>query len=186
MWVFDTMSGATPTGALPLIIQPNNDQTDVAPVVITSASGQQTTINRRSNIAMEIISLAEFEDDRIGLNAEWQRDYGRKLRIAYGLSYSDENDYTSTGLSLNFEMDGEQKLATYTLGVAYTSDEISRVDTDLRAPLSSVQDTLFTGTQDDRTTVDLILGYVRVLNRSTLLQLNTSFSNSDGYHTDPL
>lgn len=188
--VYDTMSGATPSGALPVIIPGNTGGGSTTPQVVTftTASGRTATTTvgggGASMADQVIISTADFQDKRTGLNAEWQHDFGRRFRMFYGASISDENDYRSSGLSVKAELDSEQKLTTFTAGVAAAADDITRVDGGVPVPLSNTVDRQFAG-DETRDTVDVIFGVTRVLTQRSLAQFNVSFSRSDGYHNDP-
>ena len=188
-FVFDTMTGATPTGALPTIIGASaGSSSTTAPVTITSPSGGSSTVSgggAAGSSGSVLVALAEFEDDRIGANVEWEHDFSRTFRMAYGASFSDENDYASNGISIKLEKDDSSKLSTYTVGVAVTADNISRVGSSgVPLAMSSIQLGQFT-IEEDRDTMDVLFGYSRVLNERTVAQVNASFSNSDGYHNDP-
>lgn len=167
--ILDSMTGATPTGGLAA-------GTGLVSVTGTSGGG--------FSASGEPLALATFDDTRLAVDFEWSHDYTRSFRLNYGASVSVENDYNSFGGSITLEMDSEQKLTTYTTGIAFTSDRIGQLNGETPAPLTEVRDAQFFD-EGERTTLDFIIGFSRVLTPRTIMQLNVSFNESNGYHSDP-
>lgn len=172
--VYDTMSGATPTG---LVSDPSASLDTVSGVsggsFSSGGSGDGT--------------LAEFDDTRLAAKMDWAHQYTRTLGTTYGAAISVENDYQSAGLSLKFDKDTDSRLTTFTAGLAGTFDTISRTGGKTPLPLSNTD-------QDDadvmvdsatRHTYEAIVGVSRILNVRTIAQFNMSLGMSAGYHTDP-
>ena len=86
------------------------------------------------------------------------------------LSYSTETDYKSLGVSLQDVVDFNKKNTSFLYGGAYTFDVIS--------PVNGVP-------EDNKRTVDGIAGITQVLSPSTLLTLNLSLGQVNGYLSDP-
>lgn len=167
--VVDSMTGATPTGGLPA-------SGGLVSVTGTSGGGFST--------GGEPLALAPFDDTRLAFNAEWDHDFSRTLRLTSGGSVSVENDYNSYGSAFKLEKDTADKLTTFSTGLAFASDRISQLSGDTPDPLSDVSDQRFFD-EGERTTIDWIAGFSRVLNARAVMQLNLSLSDSRGYHTDP-
>ena len=169
--VHDTMSGASPTGAV---------KSDNESVTFTSASGSNgfSTDGPTS-------SLAHFEDTRLAFGADWEHEWQQRLKTTYGATLSSENDYESIGSSLSLEKESANRLLTYNAGMAYTSDTIFRSGTsDTPDPLANISDSDSFG-KGERNTWDLMGGVSRILNRRTVAQANLSYSVAQGYHSDP-
>lgn len=168
--VFDTMSGSTPSGALPAA---------GSFVTVTTPSGAGGFSASSGSTA-----LAKFEDTRLAVALDWEHTKKRLHRINYGSSISVEKDYTSFGLNTNYAQDASNRIMTYSAGVAVAFDEVRRSTGGTPEPfaLYSAGKTLENG---NRVTFDTIFGATRVLNRRTIGQLNFSTGFSDGYLTDP-
>jgi len=168
--VLDTMSGATPTGA----VRSKNSS-----VSFSSASGAgSSTVDGAS------VDRVHFSDTRLGIALSWAHSQDRLTTLTYGGSLSVEKDYQSYGASINYSLDSEDRLTTYTVGFAGSYDEIYRKTDGTPEPLSRVEDaSIFSN--GERYAYDFILGVSKVLNRKTIAQLNYTVSYSDGYHTDP-
>ena len=170
--VHDTMSGASPTGAI---------RSSESAVTFTSASGGGE-VNTDSG---GDYSKGYFEDTRVQAGLAVQRDYRSDLAFNFGGTVSQESDYDSYGVDIGVTKESRNRLTTYTAGLAYTTDSIYRSDTGgTPEPLSNIRlDRPFT--EGTRTTVNTLLGVTRVLNKRTLAQFNVSVGLSNGYHSDP-
>ncbi|MCB1753936.1 MAG: DUF3570 domain-containing protein [Gammaproteobacteria bacterium] len=168
--VHDTLSGASPTGAV---------KSDDQRVTFTGASGGGE-IDAGQNDA-----LAAFDDTRLALSMDWQHTMNRHLKTTYGASISSENDYESFGGSLGLEKESANRLVTYQAGLSYTGDTIYRAGSgDTPAPLAQVSDTRSFG-KGERNTWEALGGISRVINKRTVGQMNLSYARSEGYHSDP-
>lgn len=166
--VNDTMSGASPTGAI---------RSSDSAVTYTGASGAAAS---ESNFAK-----SNFDDQRHQASVGVEHKHEKGLVMSYGGAVSRESDYDSAGLNIDAAKTTSNKAHTYQVGLAYTQDTIYRSDTGTTPqPLSNMQSTR-EYSQGERTTVEAMLGYTRVLNRRTLAQINLTISSSQGYHTDP-
>ena len=169
----DTLTGATPVGAMPF----NGPQT------FTSPSGLQV----RTTPANEIPLDDSFLDTRTSLAASWQQPLGRLGTVSGGLSVSDEYDYLHLGGNVKVTRDFNQRNTTLSFGAAFSSDEIDPVG-GAPMPLTSMLDvgdlSNRMGSQN-KDVLDLVLGVSQIINRNLVLQLNYSFSRSDGYLNDP-
>jgi hypothetical protein len=86
------------------------------------------------------------------------------------ISYSEESDYRSIGLSLTEAIDFNQRNTTLVLGVARNFDEVSGF---------WQRETRYKGT------LDFLIGVNQVLGPRTVATLNLTLGYADGYLTDP-
>ena len=167
--VNDTMSGASPTGAIR-----SNDSA----VTFTGASGA-------ASVDGNDYSKSTFDDHRQQAGFTYVRENSRSVSMTYGGAVSSESDFDSYGANVAISQSTVDRLKTYRVGVAYTQDTIYRSDTGgTPEPLSNMQSRrVFT--EGERTSVEALLGYTRVLNKRTVAQLNLTLGQSEGYHSDP-
>ena len=170
--VYDTMSGASPTGAI---------QGSAGSVTYTGASGGAGF----SAIPQHNSASSTFSDTRVQIGASQERELNRSNTVNYGAVYSTEQDYESVGMSIGLERESRTKNTVFSMGFATTFDTISTSYAQgTPAPLTNTNNgRLFS--EGERGTNDLSLGVTQVINPLTLAQFNISFSQSEGYHTDP-
>lgn len=165
--VFDTLTGSTPTGALP----------DSAVTVTGVSGGSGGTVGGGG-------SMAPFDDTRLAVDASWGHEWARLIRSSASAYVSVEGDYTAIGGGLSIEKDTEDKAFTFTAAIGGSADKVSRSDEQTPAPLSETDDAIFYG-KGDKNTYDVLFGMSTVINRRTAAMVNISHSHSLGYHTDP-
>jgi hypothetical protein len=185
--IYDSMSGATPNGAVPT----NTTQT------FTSPSGEKTFVTQPHELP-----LVEFSDTRAAISADWELPHTRTLRGQYNLNYSQETDYKSLGASAALAFDLNNKLTTLTAAFGANYDQIKPREgtpTELgpTAALFRSSEVEAEAEDDDdddeggggpgktKTGYDALLGLTQVVTRSTLMQFNLSRGQSSGYMTDP-
>ncbi|MBX2878534.1 MAG: DUF3570 domain-containing protein [Granulosicoccus sp.] len=170
--VHDTMSGASPSGAI---------RSDDSLITFTSPSGSGGfTANGTGDDA-----LIPFTDTRVQFGATREQQLTRVWQVSYGGVFSSENDYESFGTTVGIKREADNKLSSVNAGLAFTTDTIYRGDNnDTPGPLSNISSGEAFG-RGKRNTYDALLGYTRVLNRTTIAQVNASVGLSEGYHTDP-
>lgn len=167
--VHDTMSGASPTGAL---------QSDSPASTVTTVSGGN------SSNSLDY-STSEFSDTRRQLGLGIEQALSPDYTLTYGGVISDESDYESLGANISLARESADRLSTITGGIGWIDDSIYRSDTGgTPEPLGNVQQPR-PFSKGGRKTLDALVGLSRVLNRLTVVQLNLSLSASDGYHSDP-
>ena len=168
--VLDTMSGATPSGAV-----------KQSTVTFTGASGGGDGGSVESNAS----ALAKFSDTRTALSMVWTHSHDNNWEVNYNAAVSVENDYRSYSGALTVNKETDSKAFRFTFGIAGTIDQIFRVGNgNTPAPLSAIKDNIFFG-EGEKDTTDVILGLTHVINRRTVGQVNLSHSVSKGYLTDP-
>lgn len=169
----DTLTGASPSGAVPsTVVQ---------------------TFTRPSGDGQYVIGAGQeplddtFQDTRTALSANWEWPLTRLALLSVGASLSDEFDYTHTGLNAKLARDFNNRNTTLSFGAALANDTVSPVGgspVPLAAMLEVGNDANKRGDQS-KDVVDFLVGVTQVINRHTLVQLNYSLSQSDGYLTDP-
>jgi len=192
----DALTGASANGA---VAQPNV-QTFTRP----SGSGQ-------FQVAAGEVPLDDtFKDTRVQFNTQWTQPIAPDYTASVGAHISKEYDYLSLGVNGNLAVDFNQKNSTFSVGMSYFKDSF-KPEGGIPNPFTSVAinfnddnddesddddyksrqfaDDEYQGTRltdsDDKTTIDLMLGFTQVINRRMITQFNYSYSMVDGYLTDP-
>ncbi len=171
--VADALTGATPNGA---------HKSTVVQTFTTPSGNTPYTVQPG-----ELPKSTTFRDSRVALTAEWDKPLTRLSSVLLGASLSDEIDYTSLSLSGTYEHEMNNKNTTLAAGLATTFDTINPIGgiplglNPMRQAGSAQQRV---GTDDTRTSVDLILGVTQVIDRKTLMQFNYTHGSSSGYHND--
>jgi hypothetical protein len=169
----DSLTGASPSGAAPA----STVQT------LTSPSGNSQYTIAPGEQALD----TSFLDTRTALSASWDMPLTRLTLLSVGASLSDEYDYTHTGVNARIARDFNNRNTTLSFGVALANDTINPVGgspVPLAPMLGLGLQTVKRGDQSKDVT-DFLFGVTQVLNRHTLVQLNYSLSQADGYLTDP-
>lgn len=171
----DTLTGASANGAVPQ----NNVQT------FTRPSGNGSYDIKAGETPLD----DTFKDTRVQLNAQWTQPLGEDYLGSVGVHLSKEYDYLSLGLNGNIARYFNQKNTTVSVGLSLSNDTIEP-EGGLPIALSSMlppdsDGSNRDGSDDDKTTVDLLFGVTQVINRQMIMQLNYSLSQVDGYLTDP-
>lgn len=171
--VYDSLSGASPNGAL-LSKQPQT---------FTSPSGKEAyTIS-----AGQLPLYSQFKDTRVNVLTTWTQSLSRLWKWSIGFNGSSEYDYRSLGLNSSLSKESEDKNSSWSVGVSYTDDTITPVGS-IPVPLSTMGApgaTLRQGSSDTKQTYDILLGYSQVMTRSWIIQGNLSYGYSKGYMNDP-
>lgn len=154
-----------------------------------------------------------FKDTRVQLNASWAQPISENYSISTGAHLSKEYDYLSLGVNGSIARDFNKKNTTVAIGAGFFYDEI-KPEGGIPRPLAQLAEIdlsqigyeddgeiEFEGdeiefeddeynpyriaSKDDKTTIDLLFGVTQVINRQMIMQLNYSYSQVDGYLTDP-
>ncbi|HET9446012.1 MAG TPA: DUF3570 domain-containing protein [Steroidobacteraceae bacterium] len=170
----DTLTGASASGAIAL------DR----PQTFTSPSGNAVYTTEAGAVPLD----DTFLDTRFALNASWTQPLARLYTFSAGLGFSTEYDYTHLGANLSLSRDFNKRNTTLSAGVAWSQDDVDPVG-GRPVPLSQMLDV---GDQsnkragsESKDVLDLLLGFTQVLNRTTVLRVNFSYSDSSGYLNDP-
>jgi hypothetical protein len=163
---FDVITGASPSGALP--------SSDIQ--TTTTPSGRETTV------AAGGIPMTKFQDRRFGLDADWQKPWGKIFASTVGVHASHEKDYESLGLNGKVSVALFDRLVTVTAGGGYDRDTVS--------PVGGTPDGLSDGfTVSDRANPkrvkSALFGVSKVMTRRWLLGLDGTRTYETGYLTEP-
>ena len=170
----DTLTGASASGAIAL----NRPQT------FTSPSGRAVYTTAPGAVPLD----DTFHDTRFALNASWTQPLARLYTFSAGAGFSTEYDYTHLGANLALARDFNKRNTTLNAGVAYSQDAIDPVGgrpVALSQMLDVGNDSNKRGGSESKDVLDLLLGFTQVLNRTTVLRVNYSYSDSSGYLNDP-
>lgn len=171
--VFDSLTGSSPNGAL------NSDQ----PQTFTSPSGKAAY-----TIAPNMQPLYnQFRDSRVALSTSWSQPLSRQWKTNIGFNGSSEYDYLSVGLNASVTKESADKNQSWSLGLSYTSDQISPVGK-VPVPMASMGlpgSAPRSAGMESKQTYDLLVGFSQVMTRSWLIQANLSVGSSNGYMNDP-
>jgi hypothetical protein len=169
----DSLTGATPIGALPF----------AGPQTFTTPSGLQVRTTPPNEIPLD----GSFLDTRYAISASWQQPWGRMNTLSAGMTASGEYDYLHLGANFKISHDFNNRNSTVSLGLALARDELDPVGGS-PTPLSAMLDVgdLSNRTGEvDKDVIDIVAGFTQVINRNWLIQVNYSFSDSSGYLNDP-
>lgn len=183
---FDTLTGASPTGAVP---QPTVQ-------TYTRPSGEGSY-----QVEPGVTPLDDtFKDTRVQLNAQWTQPVADDYIVSTGAHFSKEFDYLSLGFNGTIARDFNQKNTTVSAGFSFSHDSITPEG---GRPFAFASMPTGTGENDDddggedehdrtrqngdgtKNIVDVLFGVTQVINRQTIMQFNYSYSASNGYLTDP-
>jgi len=173
--VFDSMSGASPNGAIP---------TDTAQT-FTTPSGNSTFTTPAGETPLD----DSYQDVRAALSGEWETPLDEHLKTVIGANYSTERDYSSVGLSANLAWDLNKRNTTLTTGISMSHDQVSAVGyipVGLTAvPTQSGVQKSLQSMEESKDIKELLFGITQVIDPKTLLQFNITLADEQGYLTDP-
>lgn len=169
----DTLTGASASGAIAL------DR----PQTFTSPSGRKVYTTQAQDVPLD----DTFLDTRFAFNASWSQPLARLYKLAAGVGFSTEYDYTHIGADVSLARDFNKRNTTLSAGLAWSQDDIDPVG-GAPVPLSQMLDVGNASNKrgsDSKDVLDLLIGFTQVLSRTTVLRLNYSYSDSSGYLNDP-
>ena len=172
--VLDALTGASANGAVP---------TDT-PQTFTRPSGKGSFTTAPGETPLD----DTFRDTRVAFSASWDMPLSRRDRLVLGGNISAEYDYTSVGISSIFAHDLAGRNTTLSAGLSVASDTISpegNIPTPFGVMRSTSEEQPRGSSSDTKTTFDILLGATQVINKNSLIQFNYSYSQADGYLTDP-
>jgi hypothetical protein len=169
----DVLTGATPNGAI---------KQDV-PQTFTRPSGDGAYTVAAGELPLD----DTFKDTRAAFTVSWQQPVGETSLINIGASASHEYDYTHIGLNAKFARDFNRRNTTLSAGIALSMDSLDPVGGAPRplTPMLDVGDKSNRRGDEDKDVLDIVVGVTQVVSRNLIVQANYSYSNSDGYLTDP-
>ena len=172
--VIDVLTGASPNGAHALPIA----QT------FTTPSGRKTYTAKPGDTPLD----DTFHDTRLAFGVDWEMGLDRLSRLTLGGNFSKEYDYLSLGGSATYARDFNNRNTTLTTAIAFNRDVIEpegNIPSVLQPMLTAGSGTNRDGSDDDKTITDFMLGVTQVISRQTIMQLNLSFGQTEGYQNDP-
>ena len=169
----DVLTGATPNGAI---------KQDV-PQTFTRPSGDGAYTVAAGELPLD----DTFKDTRAAFTVSWQQPVGEASLINIGASASHEYDYTHIGLNAKFARDFNRRNTTLSAGIALSMDSLDPVGGAPKplTPMLDVGDKSNRRGDEDKDVLDIVVGVTQVVSRNLIVQANYSYSNSDGYLTDP-
>ena len=194
-FTFDSLTGATPTGATPWS-QPQTFTTLIpAPshqVASTSASGNRTIVTVpgtglvQSSYSVPANSLpvdSGFHDRRYAGSLGYSLLMDPDTRLKFGGALSFERDYASYSGNVGISRDLFNKNTTLSLAANFEYDQ-SKPYYGTPTPFENYAGQI-TGGHDHKTVVSLVGGITQTVTRFWLTQLNYSFGSNRGYQADP-
>jgi hypothetical protein len=174
-FTLDSLTGASATGAVP--------STQIQ--TFSTPSGNDTYLVAPNETPLD----PTFFDTRAQFSLGWDKPIERTLRRNLGFNISKEFDFTSISGNASWTWDTNLRNTSYTLGANIEFDWIEPVG-GAPLPLSSQDLTasppiLRDGDTKQKQVYDLLLGVTQIIDRTSLVQFNLSFSLADGYLNDP-
>ncbi len=177
----DTLTGASANGA---VAQPNVQ-------TFTRPSGKGQYEVKPGEVPLD----DTFQDTRVQINAQWTQPVAEDYTASGGVHISKEYDYLSLGVNGNLAFDFNKKNSTFSVGASLFQDTFEP-EGGIPKPFHSMplasefahegefENSRLTN-NDDKTTMDLMLGFTQVINRRMIMQFNYSYAMVDGFQTDP-
>lgn len=168
--VLDSLTGSSASGAVP----------STQPQTFTRPSGRGDYTVDANDTPLD----PSFKDTRAAYSMNWDKPLDRNNRRNLGFNLSREYDFTSLGVNGLWQRDSNLKNTTWSLGANLELDSIDPVG-GAPEPLTEMADQNKTSGTESRTILDLLFGVTQIIDRSSLVQVNLSLSQADGYMTDP-
>ena len=111
---------------------------------------------------------SDLEDVRTGILAALGHSLGDQ-RLELELSKSEESDYYSSGISINYEKDYNLGNTTLAFGFNYLDDIV-------KVPLLKDQ---------EKDSYDIFAGITQILGKNTIISADLTLGHSEGYLNDP-
>jgi hypothetical protein len=173
--VIDVLTGASPNAA----------HASTVAQTFTTPSGNNTYTVQPGETPLD----DTFHDTRVSFGADWSLELDRMSRLTLGTNVSKEYDYLALGLSVAYAHDLNDRNTTLTASFGFNNDTIEPegdIPTALQAMVTQGSSAANRqGASDDKTIGDVLFGITQVINRNTIMQLNYSFGQTDGYQNDP-
>lgn len=101
--------------------------------------------------------------------------YFERSSYSAGVTYSTENDYVSTAVSVGGSWSTADNNTTWNIGVGASDDVIKPTSGAVNNP---------PGTQRKRST-EMLVGLTQVLTKNDIVQANVTFTSGEGFYSDP-
>lgn len=171
--VLDVLTGASPNGA----------HASTVAQTFTTPSGNNTYTVQPGDMPLD----DTFRDTRVSFGADWTIEVDRLSRLTLGTNVSKEYDYLALGLSAAYARDLNNRNTTLTASFGFNSDSIEPeggIPIALQPMVTQGSAANRQGSNDDKTISDVLFGITQVVNRNTIVQLNYSYGQTDGYQND--
>ena len=177
--VIDTLSGATPNGAIPS----RAPQTFASPssTSLTPKPGYKTTLY---TIAPgDLPQDPHFKERRVGTDLDWSQPVGLDNSVSFGGHFSTEHDFDSAAAHAGLSHDFNDKNTTVSASV---SEEYDRIHAHGGNPLAGSDYSVYEKESSQTKSVSGgLIGLTQVMRRNWLTELNYTLDRSQGYLTDP-
>ena len=120
---------------------------------------------------IQVTSGASITEERTAFSARYRHTLDNGGRFSITPSASDENDYSSTAVTFEYQWDINNKNTSFSVGGGLASDTIE-----------SAVDATVGGDKDG---TSLFAGVTQLLDAKSLFQVNFSLAEESGYLTDP-
>ena len=175
----DTLSGATPNGAIPS----KSPQTFASPssTSLTPRPGYKTTLYTIApgNLPQD----PHFKERRVGGDLDWSQPLGLVDSLSVGGHLSTEHDFDSASAHAGVSHDFNQKNTTIAASV---SEEYDRIHAHGGNPLPGSDYALYEKeSSQTKSVTGVLIGLTQVMRRNWLTELNYGADRSQGYLTDP-
>jgi uncharacterized protein DUF3570 len=179
----DSLSGASPNGALPSRMP----QTFASPSGRTLNPSANAGADRQTHLYAiapgQLPADSNYSDLRAAAAADWQRPFSRTMRWDFSGKVSYEDDFISITGSASILRDFNEKNTTVELGVTDEEDLIAPVG---GTPVAGSDYALFAKTSNkSKNGLGALAGVTQVINRHWLVQANVAADRFHGYLNDP-
>jgi hypothetical protein len=186
-FIYDSLTGATPNGT----VRSRFAQSFYPPRKPRAIGGglgtnpdSQTGASGRYTVAPNRLPVDKgFKDTRKAFDLGVTLPLTDGLKLSLGGAGSYETDFTSYSARASLAKDLWNRNTTLSLGFNYEHDTVRPIAGVPRA-LSFMGDA-FVGTKRKKWITSLVAGVTQVLTPNWLVQVNYSYGDSRGYHTDP-
>jgi Protein of unknown function (DUF3570) len=187
---YDSLSGATPNGALPsnkpqTFAQPSGNTLNPAPHTYTTPSGQLgVEVPKLYTASPGALPMDPYyKDQRFALAGSWQFPLSRVTRWSVGGKTSFEHDFISLTANASIAHDFNEKNTTLLFGINDESDAIHPIG---GTPVAASGYTAFAKTgSTTKNGVGALLSVTQVMSRRWLTQFNLNAIRFQGYLNDP-
>jgi hypothetical protein len=175
----DTMSGATPNGAIPA----KKPQTFASPssTSLTPQPGKKTTLYTVA--PGELPQDPHFKEQRVAVDLDWSQPMGLNDTLAVGGHFSTEHDFDSIAAHGGVSHDFNSKNTTVTADVNL---EYDRIHAHGGNPVPGSDYALYEKeSSQSKHVTGALFGITQTMSRTWLSALNYTVDRSLGYLTDP-
>ena len=165
----DSLTGATPTGAMPS----SKSQT------VTGPSGKSSSNQAAGATPVD----PNFHDLRKAVSATWLQPFAEVWNWDAGASYSIEHDFKSLGANTLFARDFDRHNTTLSGGLFYEYDDVFPIGGIPQALSQAPQPAI--AANRIKTVKGALLGLTQVMSHDWIVKLNLSYGLSQGYMNDP-